>query len=278
MFQPAMKSGGNSELGVESQHLYRELDFVRHTLAGAVSAIKQFKIFDRVIGAYSIFVVHSFCWKQRAAQVLFHYVAMLQNFCSFAAVGERWHRKVDVPVFFGVSSEIACVESIERGFGLRSNLAFGTAKFLVSVNAKLVSIAAACFQLAAVLAYKFVSLVSVLAAACVRTGHRAVKGIATEFLFVRSQVGLHHDEWLAAFFAGEANRRSASGRRIFMKVLTAARDAAVFAPGFDFAWVAVKRLLATQAFHLDRHSVAPLLGGRGGYSCAGRECQVTYAG
>jgi hypothetical protein len=276
MLQPYTSSF--RELGVQGQYLDGESDLISHSLTRPVTAGKKLKIAGMVEGAVSIFMMNCFFWKQLATQFLLHHVAVFQHFRSFTAIGERGNRKVNVPVFLSVAPEIARVESIKRSLGLRGDFAFWAAEFLIAVNAKLVSVAATHFQFAAVLAGELVSFVSVLAAASVRAGHRAVEWIASEFLFVCGQVRLHHGERLFAFFASKANRRSTSGRRIFVEVLTAARDAAVFTPLLDFAWVAVKWLFATQAFHLDWHSVTPLLGGRGGYSCADRECQVAYAG
>lgn len=253
MLQPHTSSFG--ELGVQGQYFDGEGHLVDHALAGAVAT----------------FVMDGFFRKKLASKMLGHDVAVFENLVLFSGDKGR-DRKIDVSVLFGVAPHVAGVESIERRFSLCANLTFLAAKFLISINTKFSRVPAASFQFAAVLAHKFVSFVSVFAAAGVRASHRAVKRVASEFLFVRSQVGLHHNERLTTLFASEADRGSARGRRIFVKVLTAARDAAVFASQFNFAWVAVKRLFATQAFHLDRHSLAPLFGNRGGYSCVGREC------
>jgi hypothetical protein len=122
MFQPAMKSGGNSELGVESQHLYRELDFVDHALAGRLFFRPQLQIISCVVKAIAVFVMYVFVAFERATEKFRHYNSMLVSFFTAAkmqsAVARRMHVAVFVdwapfaafpPAFFRAESDLSVV-------------------------------------------------------------------------------------------------------------------------------------------------------------------------
>jgi hypothetical protein len=272
-----LKSSGTPEFRVELQHFDGERDLVDHTLAGAMPARKEFEIVHRVMLAVAVFVMDCFILVQLAAKVLLHDVAVFKHFSSFfAAIGECWHRNINVAVAFYVSAKVTGFKFC-KGFGaLVLSFAFYVAKFLFLIYT------AACFSVAVLLftalkAFEFVSFVSVFSPSDVGARHRAVQRVPAKFLLVCCYVGLEHRERLLAFFAGKADWCATSNVHSPAEMVSSASEATVFSTHSNFAGVAVKRLITIFTSQLYWHRFAPLFGNNE-HAFAGRDCQVALQG
>jgi hypothetical protein len=263
------------KFGVEKKHLYREVDLVDDTLAGTVTAGKEFEVLDSIVLPVAVDVVDGFVGAQLASDVLGHDVTMLQGLVFFSG-DERWDRNPDVAVAFFVPSEIAsfkfskCLRLL--GFGL----AFWATVFLFGVYSSRTRFAASMYRFAAVLAGQCVFLVGCFSAACVRAFHGTVQRVSAVFFSIRSQVRLPHDERFATLFAGKFDRSLTYGWFAVGSMIASAREATVFAAFFGFARRTLKWLPAVFALDLDRHGCAPLFGDKDERSYVARGCQVAF--
>lgn len=264
---------GASELRVEPEHLDREVDLVDDALAGSVAAAKQFEILDSIILSVPVDVVDGFGVKKFAAEMSRHDVSVFQHFGLFSAVSQCGHRNPDVAISLDVSAKLSTVESVESLGFLRRIFAFDAAVLLRAVN--LSSFARAVHYFTTLRTCEFVSFVGRFSLSGIRAVHGAVQWIATELFSVCGQIGLHHDERFAALFAREVHRCSAGSRKSLLEpVSTSAGQATVFSPCCGIARVAVKRLLAALARHLDRHGFVLLFGDGNSVNRVVRDCQV----
>jgi hypothetical protein len=260
------------EFGVSAEHFNCEGDFVDNALSWAVSVVEQFQIFWSVIFSVTIFVVHGFVRTKRSAEHLLHNIAVFKHFVHRNAIS-RWDSQYDVAAF---DATRYVGRSVFFSVKLTDPLVFTLlrAKFLLNIYAAtLVAMAHSFFT--AIHASEFVARFSFFSASCVHAIHRAIYRIAVEFLSVSSQVRLHHDKRFTAFFAGEGDRCSAQGRQsLLVEMRSSTRQTAILAAGFSFARVAVERLAAVHARHLDRHGFAPLCGNKGSLAMSFGGCQV----
>lgn len=254
-------AGGPAEVGVQNQYFDGELHLVDDTLARTVVRTEQFEIFDAVVKPISIDVMNGFVGEQIAPNALLHNISVLENFMKRLSISRR-NTKHDV-LSFDSPSYLRKSVSLSMQLAYPFVLTLLTAYFLLNIDTPAwVAVAGAFF--AAVYADKFVFFFCALSIICGRAGHRAISWITVKFFTIRSQIRLHHNERLAAFFAGEVHRSATSrGQRFYGTVVTSAGKTAIFTTSFSIARVAVERVVAVLADHFDRHCYAPLVGTAG---------------
>lgn len=243
----------SAEVGIQRQYLDGELRLVDDSLAGTVPAAEQLQVFNSVVAPDTVDVVDSFVLPEIAPKMLGHGVSMFHNVPLHTVSGEFGQRHPNVAVTLGMFFVAATFESFKCNLLLSSYFAIVATVFLLTVDSP-ACFAVAMFFFAALLAFEFVALIRILAATAVGTEHRAVKRVFTEFLAVRGKVSLPHGERLGAFLTRKRDQYVAGRRTRFVEtVSTSALKAAILAPFFNFVGIAVKRLLAVFARHLDGH-------------------------
>jgi hypothetical protein len=255
-------AGASGELGVQSQYLDGELHLVDHSLAGAVARAEKLQVLDVVIRPDAVDVMDGFFGEQIAPEMFGHDVSVFHDGMLFSG-DQTGHRYPNVAVSFYVPTKVSAFEFCQSARALVFRLALLIAVFLLRVETTSRFAAKAVF-FAAFYAGKCVLGFRGSFSAGARALHRTVQRVASEFLFVRRDVGLHHNERLAAFLAGKVDRGSTGGwQRQNRPVVTAARQATVFAAGFGVARVTIERVITVLAGHLDRHFYAPVFGNAG---------------
>ncbi len=257
MFQPISKVGGDSELGVENQVLYRELDYVGDTLTGAVVFGKQFEIIDRIVSPVSVFVVDGFFLAKRPAEMLFHHIAMFQNVARRVSVFAR-NYQAHVAVLYQSACDGVVRVFLLVGDSPKQRSAFSAAQVLAAVDSSARSPLDN-------------HTVSALNADVVpsffrkpppdsSTFGRAVHGVFAPLFVVRGDLRRLHAEQGVADFAREIDRRDLrGGAPVFRFMLD-------FAAKFTEALSRVRRLYAESssalfAVFLDRHLGFSVVGG-----------------
>lgn len=272
-------TGGEAELGVLAQYLDGELHLVDNSLSGAVAAVEQFEVFDPIVRTDAVNVMDGFFGEKVATDVLRHDVAVFENRSRAAVSRQHGNRDPHVAVAFGMFLVPAAFKFMLRFLLLCFYLALGAAVFLFAVDSPSAAFALSCamFFFAAILADKLVSFVRIFPTSDIGALRRAVQRVSSELFFVSSEVGLQHGKRVAAFLACEADRHAPGGRHFFVKAVgAAASETAVFSSRFYIAFIAVKRLFALLARHLDGHGYSPVCGNTGTYSHAYRGCQVDW--
>lgn len=265
-----------SELGVEQNHVEREVNLIDNALTGTVAARKEFEVLGAVVLPVAVYVVDCFTSIKSAAKLLLHNMPVLHDVSSPGA-SENRNRNPHIAMAFYVALVFAALKSIVGFRRLGGHFARLIAVLLLQVHAT-ARFAASVLFLAAVKALESVFGIGRFASAGVRAIHGAVERISAKLLFVGRQVSLHHGKGFAAFLTGKMHWNAAwCGQLLLKAMFAAASQAAVLAALIRLALVAVKGLLAVRARHLDWHCYAPLIG-KNERSGAFRGCQVILAG
>jgi hypothetical protein len=245
-------TSGFGEFGVESQNLYRELDFVDDALSGSVPAAKQFKVRKIVVSPVSIPVMHRLVGEQVAFEMLGHHIPMFHDVLASRS-SKNWDRYPSVSVALYVGPVVSFVKAIYGLLRLVVDFAFLVAKFLLEIETASGFTPFASF-FAAAKADESVLFFGRLFSTFGRARNRAVQWLVSKFLFVGVQIRLDHRKGVSAFFAVKRDGVFRGGRRV-ESVAAAARYAAEL---LVFARVAVEHDSTIQARFLKWHGLAPL--------------------
>ena len=90
-------AAGAGEFGVESQHLYREVDFVDYALAGRLTLGPQFEVAWRIVQAIAVFVMNIFTFVKRPIKHFGHDDTMLELFSSAAEMQAPVSGRMNMP-------------------------------------------------------------------------------------------------------------------------------------------------------------------------------------
>jgi hypothetical protein len=127
-------AGGSAEVGVQSQYLDSELHLVDDTLSGAMAAVKQFEVFDSVVGSDTVDVVDGLVGGQVAPDVLRHDVSMFGHIArAFFSILRR-NDDSDITVSSGSLGDFLVRVSSPVGKPAKKRATFGAAKQFFSVE------------------------------------------------------------------------------------------------------------------------------------------------
>jgi len=123
------------ELGVETNHLDREVNLVAHALSRSMAAAEQLKVFDVVVTANPIDVVDGFFRKQLTTDLLFHDESMFKTLPSLDTMFVR-KTQTNISLVRNIALNFT---RVGRSTALMfrqfiSGTAFRTAKFAASSN------------------------------------------------------------------------------------------------------------------------------------------------
>jgi hypothetical protein len=202
--------GVSQELGIETNHLYREGDLVLDALSRPMAAAEQFEVLDPVVGTLSVKVVNGLVGCQGASEVLLHDVPVFEHLALFPGTTDvSRQREPNIAVPLDVAIHFAGSKSFFRTSTQPFVLACAIAKTLRSV----VLGATAPFQdgafhrggLAALFAYDRASFFGISTTPEGAAWNRAVHRVLPVGSIVDADLAVSTSERFAAPFAGKRN-------------------------------------------------------------------------
>jgi hypothetical protein len=249
----------SGELRVQSQYVDCELHLVDDTLAGSMTARKEFKILELVMLAISVAMVNCFLRVKFTAEVLRHYIAMFHHAPWTTISRQHRYGYPNVAVSFDVLFVAARFEFFLCSFLEKFDATFWRAVFLLFVQSS-ARFTAFIEHTAASLARKCVFCFCGFLSTARRAFSGAVHGIVSVFLLVLFEIRPLHRKGSSTLFAGKTDFFFA-GRGVWQGEPEGG-SAAKAAKTLFGTWVAEKRLLALFTKLFETHG-DDLLFGRG---------------